>query len=64
MIYELEEDLSDYVKLKTIMLKEFQPTPQECLSNFRRAQKLPSENSLQFASRLSAIFEYYCHYVK
>ncbi|GFU88427.1 integrase catalytic domain-containing protein [Trichonephila clavipes] len=39
---------------------EFEPTPQECLSNFKTARKLPSENYVQFASRLSATFDYYC----
>ncbi|GFX91464.1 integrase catalytic domain-containing protein [Trichonephila clavipes] len=34
--------------------------PQECLSNFKKARKLPSENYVQFASRLSATFDYYC----
>ncbi|GFY31363.1 integrase catalytic domain-containing protein [Trichonephila clavipes] len=40
--------------------REFEPTPQECLSNFKKARKLPSENYVQFASRLSAHFDYYC----
>ena len=44
----------------SIILKEFQPTAHECLNYFRSAQKLPSENFVQFASRLSANFEYYC----
>lgn len=60
MVYVKEEDINDYGKLKSMILKEFQPTPQECLNYFRSAQKLPSENFVQFASRLSANFEYYC----
>lgn len=60
MVYLREEDLSDYDKLKAIVLKEFQPTPNECLNHFRKAQKLPNESYVQFASRLSATFEYYC----
>ncbi|GFY21650.1 integrase catalytic domain-containing protein [Trichonephila clavipes] len=59
MIY-LREDLSDYNKLKAIMLKESQPTPYECLNQFKKAQKLPNESYVQFASRLSANFNYYC----
>ncbi|GFU28900.1 integrase catalytic domain-containing protein [Trichonephila clavipes] len=38
----------------------FEPTPQECLSNFKKARKLPSENYVQFASHLSTTFDYYC----
>ncbi|GFY16826.1 integrase catalytic domain-containing protein [Trichonephila clavipes] len=60
MIYLREEDLSDYNKLKAIVLKEFHPTPYECLNQFKKAQKLPSESYVQFASRLSANFNYYC----
>ncbi|KFM77752.1 hypothetical protein X975_01402, partial [Stegodyphus mimosarum] len=60
MVYLTEEDLCSYDKLKTIVLKEFQPTPQECLNSFQTAQKLHSESYVQFASRLSATFEYYC----
>lgn len=60
MVYVKEEDINDYGKLKSMILKEFQPTPQECLNYFRSAQKLPSENFVQFASRLGANFEYYC----
>lgn len=60
MIYIKEDDLKDYVKMKSIILKEFQPTPQECLHSFRVAQKRPCESFVQFATRLSANFEYYC----
>ncbi|GBO45853.1 hypothetical protein AVEN_189446-1 [Araneus ventricosus] len=55
-----EEELSDCEKLKEILLAEFQPTPRECLSNFKNAQRLPNESHMQFASRLTATFEYYC----
>jgi hypothetical protein len=42
------------------VLNQFEPTPQECLNNFKKAQKSPSESYVQFASRLSASFDYYC----
>ncbi|GFV17540.1 DUF1758 domain-containing protein [Trichonephila clavipes] len=60
LTYVSQEDLSNYVKIKELILREFQPTPQECLSNFKMARKLPSENYVQFASRLGATFDYYC----
>ncbi|GFU88047.1 integrase catalytic domain-containing protein [Trichonephila clavipes] len=60
LTYVSQEDLSNYVKIKELVLREFEPTPQECLSNFKKARKLPSENYVQFASRLSATFDYYC----
>ncbi|GFX48244.1 integrase catalytic domain-containing protein [Trichonephila clavipes] len=46
MIYLRDEDLSDYNKLKAIVLKEFQPTPYECLNQFKKAQNYLSENLL------------------
>ncbi|GFV08062.1 integrase catalytic domain-containing protein [Trichonephila clavipes] len=60
LTYVSQEDLSNYVKIKELILREFEPTPQECLSNFKKARKLPFENYVQFASRLSATFDYYC----
>ncbi|GFT55927.1 DUF1758 domain-containing protein [Trichonephila clavipes] len=42
--YVSQEDLSNYVKIKELILREFEPTPQECLSNFKKARKPPSEN--------------------
>ncbi|GFT00571.1 integrase catalytic domain-containing protein [Trichonephila clavipes] len=60
LTYVSQEDLSNYVKIKELILREFEPTPQECLSNFKKARKLPSENYVQFASCLSATFNYYC----
>ncbi|GFW39133.1 transposable element Tcb2 transposase [Trichonephila clavipes] len=44
LTYVSQEDLSNYVKIKELILREFEPTPQECLSNFKKARKLPSEN--------------------
>ena len=40
MVYVKEEDLI-YNKHKNIILREFQPTPQECLDYFQSAQKMP-----------------------
>ncbi|GFX93169.1 integrase catalytic domain-containing protein [Trichonephila clavipes] len=60
LTYVSQEDLSNYVKIKELILRDIEPTTQECLSNFKNARKLPSENYDQFASRLSATFDYYC----
>ncbi|GFW75428.1 DUF1758 domain-containing protein [Trichonephila clavipes] len=49
LTYVSQEDLSNYVKIIELILREFEPTPQECLSNFKKARKLPSENYVQFA---------------
>ncbi|GFT87992.1 integrase catalytic domain-containing protein [Trichonephila clavipes] len=64
LTYVSQEDSSNNVKIKELILREFEPMPQECLSNFKKARKLPSENYVQFASRLSATFDYYCQLCK
>ncbi|GFV49112.1 integrase catalytic domain-containing protein [Trichonephila clavipes] len=60
MIYVKQEELGDYKKIKQLVLKQFQPTPRVLLKQFRRSQKLPNENYVQFASRIEAMFDYYC----
>ncbi|GFS63738.1 uncharacterized protein TNCV_1127771 [Trichonephila clavipes] len=60
MIYVKQEELGDYEKIKQLVLKQFQPTPRVLLNQFRRSQKLPNENYVQFASRIEAMFDYYC----
>ncbi|GFY22735.1 uncharacterized protein TNCV_2179961 [Trichonephila clavipes] len=47
-------------KIKQLVLKQFQPTPRVLLNQFRRFQKLPNENYVQFASRIEALFDYDC----
>ncbi|GFX99532.1 uncharacterized protein TNCV_5025881 [Trichonephila clavipes] len=58
MIYVKQEELGDYEKIKQLVLKQFQPTPRVLLNQFRRSQKLPNENYVQFASRIEAMFDY------
>ncbi|GFT40407.1 transposon Tf2-9 polyprotein [Trichonephila clavipes] len=56
----LPEKLNDYEKLKSIVLREFQVTPRECLNSFENAVKSSGETCIQFAARLTANFQYYC----
>ncbi|GFU98704.1 integrase catalytic domain-containing protein [Trichonephila clavipes] len=56
----LPEELNDYEKLKSIVLREFQLTPRECLNSFKNAVKSSGETYIQFAARLTANFQYYC----
>ncbi|GFV96329.1 transposon Tf2-6 polyprotein [Trichonephila clavipes] len=60
LLYIKEEELNDYEKLKSIVLREFQLTPRECLNSFKNAVKLSGETYIQFAARLTANFQYYC----
>ncbi|GFV05454.1 transposon Tf2-6 polyprotein [Trichonephila clavipes] len=60
LLYIKEEELNDYEKLKSIVLREFQLTPRECLNSFKNAVKSSGETYIQFATRLTANFQYYC----
>ncbi|GBM14415.1 hypothetical protein AVEN_246581-1 [Araneus ventricosus] len=60
LVYIKEEDLKNYAKVKALILKEFEPTPQACLENFRKAKRNSGETHIQFVSRLTSTWEYYC----
>ncbi|GFX81549.1 transposon Tf2-6 polyprotein [Trichonephila clavipes] len=60
LLYIKEEELNDYEKLKSIVLREFQLTPRECLNSFKNGVKSSGETYIQFAARLTANFQYYC----
>ncbi|XP_042913385.2 retrovirus-related Pol polyprotein from transposon 17.6 [Parasteatoda tepidariorum] len=60
LLYVEDEDLKNYEKLKALILRDFQLTPQECLNNFKNASKFKEETFIQFATRLNSHFEYYC----
>ncbi|GFS57068.1 transposon Tf2-6 polyprotein [Trichonephila clavipes] len=60
LLYIKEEELNDYEKLKSIVLREFQLTPRECLNSFKNAVKSSGETYIQLAARLTANFQYYC----
>ncbi|GFW14117.1 integrase catalytic domain-containing protein [Trichonephila clavipes] len=60
LLYIKKVELNDYEKLKSIVLREFQVTPRECLNSFKNAVKSSGETYIQFAARLTANFQYYC----
>ncbi|GFX81155.1 hypothetical protein TNCV_1911471 [Trichonephila clavipes] len=60
LLYIKKEELNDYEKQKSIVLREFQLTPRECLNSFKNAVKSSGETYIQFAARLTANFQYYC----
>ena len=59
LTYISDQEFNDYSKIKSIVLREYEPTPQICLDNFRKAQKYSNENYTQFASRMINSFDYY-----
>ncbi|GFU91394.1 transposon Tf2-6 polyprotein [Trichonephila clavipes] len=54
LLYIKEEELNDYEKLKSIVFREFQLTPRECLNSFKNAVKSSGETYIQFAARSTA----------
>ncbi|GFV18683.1 integrase catalytic domain-containing protein [Trichonephila clavipes] len=60
LLYIKKDELNDYEKLKSIVLREFQVTPRECLNSFKNAVKSSGETYVQFAARLTANFQYFC----
>ncbi|GFW19214.1 DUF1758 domain-containing protein [Trichonephila clavipes] len=44
IIYLNDEDLKNYDKIKSIILQEFEPTPQSCLENFKKATRQNCES--------------------
>ncbi|GFY30485.1 transposon Tf2-6 polyprotein [Trichonephila clavipes] len=59
LLYIKDDEIKEYDLVKSLILREFQPTAQECLLNFREAKRQADETHVQFATRLSAMFKYY-----
>lgn len=52
-------ELSDNDEVKKIVLREFEPTAQCCLEQFRKTIRQSNETHRQFASRLTTSFDYH-----
>ncbi|GFW18187.1 DUF1758 domain-containing protein [Trichonephila clavipes] len=50
IIYLKDEDVKNFHKIKSIILQKFEPTPQSCLENFKKATRQNCESHVQFAS--------------
>ncbi|GFV58401.1 transposon Ty3-G Gag-Pol polyprotein [Trichonephila clavipes] len=61
LVYVKDEEISDYNKLKSLVLREFEPTPLICLQNFQKAKRMPNEMHVQLASRLLTNWDQYCN---
>ncbi|GFS58204.1 uncharacterized protein TNCV_4916131 [Trichonephila clavipes] len=58
LTYITEKELNNFEEIKSNVLREFEPTAQAELENFRNACR-ENETHVQFASRLTTHFEYY-----
>ncbi|GFW98866.1 transposon Ty3-I Gag-Pol polyprotein [Trichonephila clavipes] len=61
LVYVKDEEISDYNKLKSLVLREFEPTPLICFQNFQKAKRMPNETHVQLASRLLTNWDQYCN---
>ncbi|GFV27672.1 transposon Ty3-I Gag-Pol polyprotein [Trichonephila clavipes] len=61
LVYVKDEEISDYNKLKSSVLREFEPTPLICLQSFQKAKRMPNETHVQLASRLLTNWDQYCN---
>lgn len=57
--YLKADEIEDYEKVKLLVLREYEPTPQACLEQFRKATRQQNETWVQFASRLKTSWDYY-----
>ena len=51
-----EEEIRSNEKVKILVLKEYQSTPEECLINFKKALREIKKAYVQFALRQNALF--------
>ncbi|GFY28746.1 DUF1758 domain-containing protein [Trichonephila clavipes] len=58
LTYITEKELNNYKEIKSIILREFEPTAHAVLENFRNACR-ENETHVQFALRLTTNFKYY-----
>ncbi|XP_035223264.1 uncharacterized protein LOC118196013 [Stegodyphus dumicola] len=54
-----EDKYGNYEEIKETVLKEFKPSPQVCLENFRKARRSSEETFGQFSTRVTAMWENY-----
>ncbi|GFS74471.1 transposon Ty3-I Gag-Pol polyprotein [Trichonephila clavipes] len=59
LVYVKDEEISDYNKFKSLVLREFEPTPLIYLQNFQKAKRMPNETHVQLASRLLTNWDQY-----
>lgn len=64
LVYAKTEEMKCYQTVKTLILKEFQPSAESILEGFLSAKRMKNENHMQFSSRLRANWDFYCELKK
>ncbi|GFT34142.1 integrase catalytic domain-containing protein [Trichonephila clavipes] len=59
LTYVKDDELNNYEQLKSIILREYEPSANQCLEQFKKATRHPNETFIQYTSRLITNWQYY-----
>ncbi|GFT08947.1 integrase catalytic domain-containing protein [Trichonephila clavipes] len=59
LTYVKEGELNNYEQLKSIILREYEPSANQFLEQFKKATRHPNETYIQYTSRLITNWQYY-----
>ncbi|GFT34144.1 integrase catalytic domain-containing protein [Trichonephila clavipes] len=59
LTYVKDDELNNYEQLKSIILREYEPSANQFLEQFKRATRHPNETFIQYTSRLITNWQYY-----
>ncbi|GFU95150.1 integrase catalytic domain-containing protein [Trichonephila clavipes] len=59
LTYVKDEELNNYEQLKSIILREYEPSANQFLEQFKKAMRHPNETFIQYTSRLFTNWQYY-----
>ncbi|GFX92485.1 uncharacterized protein TNCV_1707611 [Trichonephila clavipes] len=59
LTYVKEDELNNYEQLKSVILREYEPSANQFLEQFKKATRHPNETFIQYTSRLITNWQYY-----
>ncbi|GFY35996.1 integrase catalytic domain-containing protein [Trichonephila clavipes] len=59
LTYVKDDELNNYEQLKSIILREYEPSANQFLEQFKKAMRHPNETFIQYTSRLITNWQYY-----
>ncbi|GFX75168.1 integrase catalytic domain-containing protein [Trichonephila clavipes] len=59
LTYVKDDELNNYEQLKSIILREYEPSANQFLEQFKKATRHPNETFIQYTSRLITNWQYY-----
>ncbi|GFV81299.1 integrase catalytic domain-containing protein [Trichonephila clavipes] len=64
LAYVKDDELNNYEQLKSIILREYEPSANQFLEQFKKATRHPNETYIQYTSRLITNWQYYLKFRK